>query len=278
MKNNKLHPASGIYLALVMLFLYLPIIMLIVLSFNGTNSTSVIQGFSTKWYVELFKDSATINALTNTLILAVTSAITATVIGTLAAVGIDKMKKGVVKSSVMTVTNIPMMNPEIVTGVSMMLLFVFIGSILGASGVLGFWTLFIAHVTFSLPYVILNVLPKLRQTDSNLSQAAQDLGCPPVKAFIKVVLPSILPGVIAGLIMAFTLSFDDFIISYFVSGPKFQTLPIRIFSMTKKRVTPDMYALSTIMFIVILVLLVLVNVLQAQGDNKKQKKGGAAKL
>lgn len=278
MKNNKLHPASGIYLALVMLFLYLPIIMLIVLSFNGTNSTSVIQGFSTKWYVELFKDSATINALTNTLILAVTSAITATVIGTLAAVGIDKMKKGVVKSSVMTVTNIPMMNPEIVTGVSMMLLFVFIGSILGASGVLGFWTLFIAHVTFSLPYVILNVLPKLRQTDANLSQAAQDLGCPPVKAFIKVVLPSILPGVIAGLIMAFTLSFDDFIISYFVSGPKFQTLPIRIFSMTKKRVTPDMYALSTIMFIVILVLLVLVNVLQAQGDNRKQKKGGTAKL
>lgn len=278
MKNSKLHPTSGIYLALVMLFLYLPIIMLIVLSFNGTNSTSVIQGFSTKWYVELFKDSATINALTNTLILAVTSAITATVIGTLAAVGIDKMKKGVVKSSVMTVTNIPMMNPEIVTGVSMMLLFVFIGSILGASGVLGFWTLFIAHVTFSLPYVILNVLPKLRQTDANLSQAAQDLGCPPVKAFIKVVLPSILPGVIAGLIMAFTLSFDDFIISYFVSGPKFQTLPIRIFSMTKKRVTPDMYALSTIMFIVILVLLVLVNVLQAQGDNRKEKKGGAAKL
>lgn len=277
MKNSKLHPASGIYLALVMLFLYLPIIMLVVLSFNGTNSTSVIQGFSTKWYVELFKDSATINALTNTLILAVTSAVTATVIGTLAAVGIDKMKKGVVKSSVMTVTNIPMMNPEIVTGVSMMLLFVFIGSILGASGVLGFWTLFIAHVTFSLPYVILNVLPKLRQTDANLSQAAQDLGCPPIKAFIKVVLPSILPGVIAGLIMAFTLSFDDFIISYFVSGPKFQTLPIRIFSMTKKRVTPDMYALSTIMFLVILVLLVLVNVLQAQGDNRKEKKGGAAK-
>lgn len=277
MKNSKLHPASGIYLALVMLFLYLPIIMLIVLSFNGTNSTSVIQGFSTKWYVELFKDSATITALTNTLILAVTSAITATVIGTLAAVGIDKMKKGFVKSCVMTVTNIPMMNPEIVTGVSMMLLFVFIGSILGASGVLGFWTLFIAHVTFSLPYVILNVLPKLRQTDANLSQAAQDLGCPPIKAFIKVVLPSILPGVIAGLIMAFTLSFDDFIISYFVSGPKFQTLPIRIFSMTKKRVTPDMYALSTIMFLVILVLLVLVNVLQAQGDNRKEKKGGAAK-
>ena len=275
--NKKLNPTSKIYLALVVLFLYLPIFMLIVLSFNGTNSTSVIHGFSFKWYVELFRDEATINALTNTLLLAVTSSIAATVIGTLAAVGIFKMKKGFTKTSIMTVTNIPMMNPEIVTGVSMMLLFVFIGSILGANGVLGFWTLFIAHVTFSLPYVILNVMPKLKQTDPNLAQAAQDLGCTPVKAFLKVVMPSILPGVMAGLVMAFTLSFDDFIISYFVSGPKFQTLPIRIFSMTKKRVTPDMYALSTIMFIVILVLLVLVNVLQSRGDVKKAKKGGVGK-
>ena len=275
--NKKLNPTSKIYLALVVLFLYLPIFMLIVLSFNGTNSTSVIHGFSFKWYVELFRDEATINALTNTLVLAVTSSIAATVIGTLAAVGIFKMKKGFTKTSIMTVTNIPMMNPEIVTGVSMMLLFVFIGSILGANGVLGFWTLFIAHVTFSLPYVILNVMHKLKQTDPNLAQAAQDLGCTPVKAFLKVVMPSILPGVMAGLVMAFTLSFDDFIISYFVSGPKFQTLPIRIFSMTKKRVTPDMYELSTIMFIVILVLLVLVNVLQSRGDVKKAKKGGAGK-
>ncbi|MDD6703519.1 MAG: ABC transporter permease [Clostridiaceae bacterium] len=275
--NKKLNPTSKIYLALVVLFLYLPIVMLIVLSFNGTNSTSVIHGFSFKWYVELFRDEATINALTNTLVLAVTSSIAATFIGTLAAVGIFKMKKGFTKTSIMTVTNIPMMNPEIVTGVSMMLLFVFIGSILGANGVLGFWTLFIAHVTFSLPYVILNVLPKLKQTDPNLAQAAQDLGCTPVRAFLKVVMPSILPGVMAGLVMAFTLSFDDFIISYFVSGPKFQTLPIRIFSMTKKRVTPDMYALSTIMFIVILVLLILVNVLQSRGDVKKAKKGGAEK-
>ena len=275
--NKKLNPTSKIYLALVVLFLYLPILMLIVLSFNGTNSTSVIHGFSFKWYVELFRDEATINALTDSRLLAVASSIAATVIGTLAAVGIFKMKKGFTKTSIMTVTNIPMMNPEIVTGVSMMLLFVFIGSILGANGVLGFWTLFIAHVTFSLPYVILNVMPKLKQTDPNLAQAAQDLGCTPVKAFLKVVMPSILPGVMAGLVMAFTLSFDDFIISYFVSGPKFQTLPIRIFSMTKKRVTPDMYALSTIMFIVILVLLVLVNVLQSRGDVKKAKKGGAGK-
>lgn len=277
MNSKKLKPGSKVYLALVILFLYLPIFMLVVLSFNSSNSTSVFSGFSIKWYIELFRDEATIKAFTNTLILAVTSALTATLIGTLAAVGIDKMKKGFVKTSVMTVTNIPMMNPEIVTGVSMMLLFVFIGSLLGSKGILGFWTLFIAHVTFSLPYVILNVLPKLRQTDANLSQAAQDLGCPPIKAFIKVVLPSIMPGIVAGMIMAFTLSFDDFIISYFVSGPKFQTLPIRIFSMTKKRVTPDMYALSTIMFIVILVLLVLVNVVQSRGDAKKARKDGASK-
>lgn len=277
MNNGKTRPLAKVYLALVMLFLYLPIFMLIVLSFNSTNSTAVMSGFSFKWYMELFKDEATIKAFTNTIVLAVTSAISATLIGTLAAVGIDKMKKGFLKSSLMTVTNIPMMNPEIVMGVSMMLLFVFIGTLLGSKGILGFWTLFIAHVTFSLPYVILNVLPKLKQTDPNLSQAAQDLGCTPIRAFIKVVLPSIMPGIIAGFIMAFTLSFDDFIISYFVSGPKFQTLPIRIFSMTKKRVTPDMYALSTIMFIVILVLLILVNVIQPKGEAKKVKKGGAEK-
>ena len=275
--KTKMTPLAKIYVALIMLFLYAPIVVMIFFSFNSSVSTSVFTGFSVRWYSSLLHDEGTIKAVGNTLILAVSSSLIATIMGTAAAVGINSMKSKFVKRATMSVTNIPMMNPEIVTGISMMLLFVFIGSILGASGVLGFWTLFIAHVTFSLPYVILNVLPKLRQTDANLSQAAQDLGCTPVKAFIKVVLPSILPGVVAGLIMAFTLSFDDFIISYFVSGPKFQTLPIRIFSMTKKRVTPDMYALSTIMFIVILVLLVIVNVLQAQGDNKKQRKDGAAK-
>lgn len=268
---KKRNASSPIYIALVLLFLYLPIFILVVLSFNSTNSTSVMHGFSFRWYAELFHDKATSVALRNTLVLAVSSAIAATGIGTLAAVGIDKMKKGWKKSSLMTVTNIPMMNPEIVTGVSMMLLFVFIGSMLGVKGVLGFWTLFIAHVTFCIPYVILNILPKLKQTDSHLAEAAQDLGCTPVQAFFKVVLPSILPGVVSGLIMSFTLSLDDFIISYFVSGPKFQTLPIRIFSMTKKRVTPDMYALSTIMFITILVLLIIVNSFGKDEDKKKEK-------
>ena len=275
---KKMSLSSKIYLAIVLLFLYLPIIMLVVLSFNESNSTSVMSGFSTKWYVELFRDEETIKACYNTLILAVMTAVASTFIGTLAAVGINKMKKGFVKTSVLSVTNIPMMNPEIVTGVSMMLLFVFIGTALGINGILGFWTLFIAHVTFSLPYVILNIMPKLTQTDAHISEAAQDLGCTKLQAFLKVVLPSIRPGIVAGFIMAFTLSLDDFIISYFVSGPKFQTLPIRIFSMTKKRVTPDMYALSTIIFLVILVLLILVNVFQSKDEESKSaNKKGAAK-
>lgn len=270
--TNKMKASSKLYVVIVMLFLYVPIFMLMVLSFNGSNSTSVMQGVSIKWYIELFKDQNTLQALYNTLVLAITSAIAATLIGTLAAVGIDKMKKGFFKATVESITNIPMMNPEIVTGVSMMLLFVFIGTILKINGILGFWTLFIAHVTFSVPYVILNVMPKLKQTDAHLAEAAQDLGCTKFQSFMKVVLPSIRPGVLSGFIMAFTLSLDDFIISYFVSGPKFQTLPIRIFSMTKKRVTPDMYALSTIIFVVILVLLILVNVFQSKGDSSKKKK------
>lgn len=274
---KKMSLPSKLYLAIVLLFLYLPIIMLIVLSFNASNSTSVMSGLSIKWYIELFRDEATIQAFYNTLVLAILSAITSTFIGTLAAVGINKMKKGFVKTSVLSVTNIPMMNPEIVTGVSMMLLFVFIGTALKINGILGFWTLFIAHVTFCLPYVILNIMPKLQQTDAHIAEAAQDLGCTKLQAFMKVVLPSIRPGIVAGFIMAFTLSLDDFIISYFVSGPKFQTLPIRIFSMTKKRVTPDMYALSTLIFVAILILLVLVNIFQSKTDEQSSTKKGAKK-
>ena len=172
----------------------------------------------------------------------------------------------------MAATNIPMMNPEIVTGVSMMLLFVFIGKIIRIDSVLGFGTMLIAHVTFNLPYIILTVLPKLRQTDKNLAEAAMDLGCKPVSAFFKVVFPAITPGIITGMIMAFTLSLDDFIISYFTSGPGFQTLPIVIFSMTKKRVKPDMYALSALIFISILILLILYNIAQQKSEEKTEKK------
>ena len=257
--------ASKIYAALVFLFLYAPIIVLIIFSFNSSSSTSVFSGFSLRWYESLFQDKATLRAFYNTIILAVTSSVIATVLGTAAAVGINKYKKGFMRSSVMAVTNIPMMNPEIVTGISMMLLFVFVGRLVNSEAVLGFGT-------FGLPYIILTVLPKLRQTDKNLAEAAQDLGCRPAQAFFKVVLPSIMPGIITGMIMAFTLSLDDFIISYFTCGPGFQTLPIAIFAMTKKRVKPDMYALSALIFVSILVLLILYNFAQQKSDEKTKSK------
>lgn len=260
---------SRIYTALIMIFLYAPIAVMVVFSFNSARSTSVFGGFSLQWYEELFKDSSTIEALKNTLILAVLSSIIATVLGTLSAVGIFQMKRKWMRTSVMTVTNIPMMNPDIVTGISLMLLFVFVGGVVGSQSVLGFGTMLIAHVTFNLPYVILSVLPKLRQTDPHLSEAARDLGCTPLQSFFKVVFPSISSGIFSGMIMAFTLSLDDFVISYFTTGPDFQTLPIKIFSMTKRRVTPDMYALSTLIFLSVLVLLILVNVAQARSEKKK---------
>jgi spermidine/putrescine transport system permease protein len=262
---------SKIYTFLIFLFLYAPIIVMIIFSFNSSDSTGLFAGFSSKWYSVLLQNKSIMQALSNTLIVALLSSLIATAIGTAAAVGIDKWKRNWMRSSIMGITNIPMMNPEIVTGISMMLLFVFVGRLIGKQGVLGFETLLIAHVTFNLPYVILSVLPKLRQTDPHLAEVAQDLGCTPFKAFFKAVLPSITSGIVTGLIMVFTFSLDDFVISYFTTGPGFQTLPIAIFSMTKKRVKPDMYALSSLIFVSILVLLVLTNIAQARGDKGKNK-------
>ena len=269
MNKAKLSPGAKIYMALILIFLYAPIAVMAVFSFNSSAGTYVFTGFSTKWWSEMFHNSAAMGALKNTLLLAVCNALTATVIGTMAAVGIYNYRNKHLKSAVMTVTNIPMMNPEIVTGISMMLLFVFAAGIVNKSNALNFWSLLIAHITFSLPYVVLNVLPKLKQFDINVYEAAVDLGCQPVKAFFKVVLPNITTGIITGLVMSFTLSLDDFIISYFTNGPSFQTLPIYIFSLTKKRVKPDMYALSTLMFLVVLVLLILMNIAQSKAEKRK---------
>jgi spermidine/putrescine transport system permease protein len=260
---------SKLYIALIIFFLYAPIAVMVVFSFNSSNSTSVFEGLSLHWYAELFKNSTVLNALGNTLILAVSSALVATLLGSAAAVGIFSYRKKWTKSAVMSVTNIPMMNPDIVTGISMMLLFVFLGRILAMRSSLSFVTLLIAHITFNLPYVILSVMPKLNQLDGHLSEAALDLGCTPVKAFFKVILPSISSGIVTGFIMAFTLSIDDFVISYFTTGPEFQTLPLLIYSMTKRRVTPDMYALSTIMFVSVLLLLILFNFAQSRTNRKK---------
>ena len=262
---------AKIYTALVFIFLYAPIAVLILFSFNSTNSTGVFEGFSLYWYKELFSNSGALNALKNTLILATLSAVIATVIGTAAATGIVKFRRKAIKNTVLSVTNIPMMNPDIVTGISLMLLFVFIGRLIGIqTSYLNFWTLLIAHVTFNIPYVILNVMPKFSQMDVHLPEAAMDLGCTPLKSFFKVELPSILPGVLSGFIMSFTLSLDDFIISHFTASG-YETLPIFIYSMTKKKVKPDMYALSTLIFVAILVLLILSNVIQAKSEKKNRR-------
>lgn len=279
--KQSLSTFGKVYLILFLILLYTPIAVLIVFSFNAGNSTSVLSGFSLKWYGELFRDEATMAAFKNTIILAVVSSVISTVIGTATAVGLHYSKAKYYKRALLTTNNIPMMNPDIVTGISMMLLFVFVGLMLKMSGVLGFWTLLIAHITFQLPYVILNITPRFKAMDKHLVEAAQDLGCTPLQAFFKVTMPQIKPGIVAGAIMAFTLSLDDFVISYFVSGPEFQTLPIRIYSMTKKRVTPDMYALSTIIFVVMLILLILINVTQNEGladrrEKRKSRKKGAA--
>ena len=263
--------ASKIYTALVMIFLFAPIAILLLFSFNESKSLSVFSGFSLKWYQELFRDGDTLESVKNTLILACSASAIATVMGTAASVGINKLRNKYVRASFDTVTNIPMTNPDIITGISLMLMFVFIGTRLGRSASLSFWTLLISHVTFCLPYVILQVLPKLRQMDPSLPEAAMDLGCTPLQAFFKAVLPEIMPGIVTGMIMAFTMSLDDFVISYFTQGSGFQTLPIRIYSMTKKTVTPKMYALATIIFFVILTLLLISNLSDEDSKAKRRQ-------
>lgn len=250
-------------MGLIFLFLYAPLVVLTTFSFNESKSRSVWTGFSLKWYAKLFADKEILRALLNTVVVAVVASILATIIGTLACFGILKMKKWS-KKLVMSVNNLPIVNPEIVTGVSLMLLFVFAYNTWGIFKP-GIVTLILAHTTFCLPYVILSVLPKLRQINPHLYEAAQDLGCPPARAFVKVILPDIMPGVITGMIMAFTLSLDDFVISYFTSGTT-QTLPIAIYSMTRKIVSPEINALSTILFVVVLILLIVVNIRQATAE------------
>ena len=259
---------SRLYVSLILLFLYAPVAVMVFFSFNEGGSVWVFSGFSLEWYAGLIFDDVMLNALKHTLIVALLSAAVSTVLGTAAAVGISALRKNISKKLVMTMTNIPMMNADIVTGVSLMLLFVFIGRIIGLKESLGFPTILIAHITFNLPYVILSVMPKLKQTDSSLAEAALDLGCTPVKAFFKVVLPAISTGIFTGMIMAFTLSLDDFVISYFTCG-HYQTLPIVIYNMTKRTVTPDVYALSTFIFISVFVLLVLYNAVQNKSEKRR---------
>ena len=255
---------------LVFIFLYIPMIVLAVASFNTGTDIASFKGFTFRQYANLFRDGTLLTLLRNSVIIALLATLISTVVGTMAAVGIHSMK-GRLRSAVMTMTNIPMTNPDIVTGVALALLFAFAGTILKTNSVLGFWTLLIAHITFNLPYVILNVMPKLQQMDKDLVEAALDLGCTPFQSFTKVVIHEIMPGIISGALMAFTMSLDDFVISYFVTGSSFITLPVEIYNYTKKPIQPKIYALFTLMFIVILVLMVVMNLLQAKSEKNRQQ-------
>ena len=240
------------YLILIFIILYAPIVTLMVLSFNDSKSRSKWGGFTGKWYISLFQNEAIMNALYTTLVIALLSALIATIIGTCAAIGIHAMKPKL-RTLVLGVTNIPMLNADIVTGTSLMLLFI------AFRFSLGFSTILLAHITFNIPYIILSVLPKLKQTSKNTYEAALDLGASPIYAFFKVVFPDILPGVFSGFLLAFTMSLDDFVITHFTKGPGVDTLSTKIYSEVRKGIKPEMYALSTIMFVTVLILLMLIN-------------------
>ena len=273
-------------MVLVFLFLYAPIVLLIIFSFNDGNSNMVWKGFSLRWYEKLFSDQLVMESLYNTLLVSLLATVIATIAGTFAAIGFYAMRRRM-RNPLMTVNNIPMMNADIVTGVSMCLLFVAFFNLWGDfarwfNGVqsliqfpvrltLGFGTLLIAHITFNIPYVILSVSPKLRQMDKNLVDAAQDLGCTWMQAFWKVIIPEIKPGIVSGALTAFTMSIDDFVISYFTAGSSVSTLSMTIYGMTKKRVTPEINAVSTLLFVTVLLLLAIVNIREARLERQAEK-------
>ncbi|MBP5495525.1 MAG: ABC transporter permease [Lachnospiraceae bacterium] len=253
-----------IYIALIFIFLYAPMLVLIVLSFNKSKSRAKWGGFTFKWYTQLLSDSSIMEALVTTLLLAVLSALISTFIGTIAAIAITSLKKGT-RTLMMGITNIPMLNAEIVTGISLMLLFIFFNV------KFGFTTILLAHITFNIPYVILSVMPRIKQLNPSAYEAAMDLGASPFKAFFKVVFPDILPGVFSGLLMAFTMSIDDFIITHFTKGAGVDTLSTKIYSQVRKGIDPKMYALSSLIFVTVLVLLILINILPGSGKKAKEK-------
>lgn len=272
-------------MALVFVFLYAPILVLIVFSFNDSSSRSVWAGFTLDWYRELLRDDLILDAFYTTLAVSVLAAVIATVAGTFAAIGFYNMKRRW-RSPLMTINNIPMVNADIVTGVSMCLFFVAAFSLWGQAAewinaslgtdlptklYLGFGTMLIAHITFNIPYVIMSIMPKLYQMDKNLIDAAQDLGCTWMQAFYKVVIPEIMPGIINGLLIAFTMSIDDFVISYFTAGSKVQTLSMTIYAMTRKRISPEINAVSTLLFVTVLLLLAIVNIRELQQENARKK-------
>ena len=281
-KTNRV--GNRLFMALVFLFLYAPILLLVVFSFNDGNSNVVWQGFSLRWYQELFQDRRIMSAVYTTLLVSVLATVISTVVGTITSVGLYGMKKRW-REPVLSVNNIPIMNADIVTGVALCIFFV--AAIAGWNDFvtflegtfrrtlprleMGFLTLLLAHLSFDIPYVILNVLPKLRQMDGSLIDAAQDLGCTWPQAFWKVVVPEIKPGIVSGALIAFTMSIDDFVISYFTAGSA-STLSIEIYGMVRRRVSPELNAVSTLLFVVVLILLVIINVREARQEKAAQRR------
>ena len=247
------------YIGIIILFLYAPILVLIALSFNSSKSRSKWGGFTLHWYKELFQNDSIMSALYTTLIIALVSALVATILGTAAAIAMNSMKR-TPRTILMGITNIPMLNADIVTGISLMLIFVALRFTLGFSSVL------MAHITFNIPYVILSVMPKLKQLNPNTFEAAMDLGATRSYAFFKVILPDIFPGVLSGFFLAFTMSLDDFVITHFTKGPQINTLSTKIYTEVRKGIKPEIYALSTLMFVTVLLLLIFIN---RRGADKK---------
>ena len=270
---NKRHSAllMRTYVIMVFCFMYLPIAVMIAFSFNESKSRSNFTGFTLGWYKSLFHNEMILSALGLSLVLALVSSIIATVLGTLATLGINSMSR---KSQLIinNISYVPVVNPEIITGVSLMLLFVMAQNfgIGGESGIFGWPTLLIAHITFNIPYVIFNVGPKLRQLDKNAYEAALDLGATPRQALHRVILPEIMPGIVTGGIMAFTMSVDDFVVSYFTAGTTSQPLSVVIYSMTRHRMTPKINAISTLLFLIVLALLIVINVRQSRDEKRRE--------
>lgn len=255
---------SKAYMTLIFLFLYAPVVVLIIFSFNSAKSRAVWGGFTLEWYRKLLQNDDILGALEVTLLVAVLSAVVSTLVATITCIGLYSMQNKI-RNIIMNITYIPNISPDLVTGIALMLLFFFIGM------ETGFSTLLLAHIAFNIPYAILSISPKLRQLDKNLFEAALDLGCKPYQAIIKVIVPEIMPGIVTALILTFTLSIDDFVISYFTAGTQVSTLAITIYAMARKSVNPQINALSTLMFLTVFILLIIVNFRSGRDAAKKQK-------
>ena len=256
---------TKIYFGLIFLFLYIPIGIMIFMSFNSGKNTTVWKGFSFKWYGELFKNKELMNALGNTLIIAVLASIFATILGTAAAIGIHNFK-GKSRAVIQNVSNLPIISPDIVMGVSLMLLFSFVGVLFNFQ--MGFVTVLISHICFCVPFVVLNVMPRLRRMDQSVYDAALDLGCNQWQAFYKVVLHELMPGIFSGMLMSFTYSMDDVVITHFTRGARFNNLSTKIFEMLRKEVRPTVNALSALLFLAIIIILVLINVYERRAEKR----------